>query len=134
MIRKHLEAQQYETILNEFSAMRSIISGVFCIVFGLLVDILRRRLYKSPSSEILVLVVPYVLIVTCFAIFSIFLLYIHYFQFLWPHFKSKDCDILRTIDTINIVSVLSVNFRFFSFFGHHILSPKLVTISRTADT
>ena len=74
MIRKHLEAQQYETILNEFSAMRSIISGVFCIFLGLLVDILRRRLYKYPSSEILVLVVPYVLIVTCFAIFSIFLL------------------------------------------------------------
>jgi len=82
MIKKHLEAQQYETIINEFSTMRSIISGVFCIVFGLLVDILRRRLYKSPSSEILVLVVPYVLIVTCFAIFSIFILS-NNFVFFW---------------------------------------------------
>ena len=82
MIRKHLEAQQYETILNEFSAMRSIISGVFCIFFGLLVDILRRRLYKSPSSEVLVLVVPYVLIVTCFAIFGIFILS-NNFVFFW---------------------------------------------------
>ena len=60
----------YEETLNSFNISRAIIAAVTCPILGVLVDVTRPMFKGKSMVDIKVMIIPYGLVLGCFAVFS----------------------------------------------------------------